>query len=64
MIPRVMGKPQQTDQGVVLHAYVQELEWFIYFLVQLPCRVQVLDPPEARAALPHVANKVMAMVAT
>ena len=51
MIPRAVGKPRQVEGGVALRAYVQNLDRFAYFLAQVDCPVQVLQPPEARRCL-------------
>jgi predicted DNA-binding transcriptional regulator YafY len=61
MIPRLIGKPQPVAGGVALRAYIQDLDWFVYFLAQLECPVQVLHPPEAQAALQRLADKLVAM---
>lgn len=61
MIPRVIGKPQVVTGGVALRAYVQDLNWFAYFLAQLDCPVQVLHPPEAHLAVQALANKLTLM---
>lgn len=61
MIPRVIGKLQAVADGVILRAYVQDLNWFGYFLASVDCPVQVLHPPEARAALQQLAAKITAM---
>lgn len=61
IIPRVVGKPQQVAHGIALRAYVQDLDWFAYFLARLNCPVQVLQPAEAQAALQRLAGKIMAM---
>lgn len=63
IIPRVVGKPQQTGEGIALRAYVQDLDWFAYFLAHLNCPVQVLRPAEAQAALQRLAGKIRAMAA-
>jgi len=61
MIPRIMGKPQPGEQGITLRAYVQDLDWFVHFLAQLDCPVQILAPPDAHIALQRLAAKVVAM---
>ncbi|MEZ4736790.1 MAG: YafY family protein [Caldilineaceae bacterium] len=63
LIPRAVGTPQPAADGITLRVYVQRLEWFAYFLAQLACPVQVLHPPEARAALQQLADKIAAMAA-
>lgn len=64
MIPRAVGKPRPVAGGVALRAYVQDLNWFAYFLAHVDCPVQVLQPPAARAALQQLADKIRAMAAT
>lgn len=61
MIPRVIGQPQAVAGGVVLRAYVQDLNWFVYFLAQIDCPVQILHPPEARLAVQALANQLTLM---
>ncbi len=63
IIPRIVGKPRLAENGIALRAYVQDLDWFAYFLAQLACPLQVLDPPAARDALQRLANKIAAMAA-
>jgi predicted DNA-binding transcriptional regulator YafY len=63
LIPRVIGKLQPVADGVMLRAYVQDLNWFGYFLARVDCPVQVIDPPEARAALQKLANRITTMAA-
>lgn len=58
MIPRALGTPKQTAEGVLLCCPVQDLNWFAYFLARLDCPLQVLGPPEAREALQHLVEKI------
>ncbi|MEZ4677779.1 MAG: WYL domain-containing protein [Caldilineaceae bacterium] len=64
MIPRVMGLPEQTADGVILRCHVQNLDWFAYFLAQLECPVHVLRPTEAREAIQQLANRMLKLVET
>lgn len=64
MIPRVIGKLEPVAGGVTLRAYVQDLNWFGYFLARVDCPVQVLRPAEARAALQQLADKLTAMASS
>lgn len=61
MIPRAVGKPHAVEGGIALRAYVQNLDWFAYFLARVDCPVQVLRPPEARVALHQLADKIRTM---
>ena len=62
IIPRSVGTPQPHENGAILRAYVQHLDWFAYFLAGLDCPLQVLDPPEARDAVEQLASKLSRMV--
>lgn len=61
-IPRTMGLPEETKDGVRLRVHVQNLDWLAYFLSQLECPVRVLDPPEARAAIQRLADSIHKLV--
>lgn len=61
IIPRAVGTPQPHDQGALLRAQVQSLDWFAYFLAGLDCPVRVLRPPEAREALRQLAARLVQM---
>ncbi|MEZ4713211.1 MAG: YafY family protein [Caldilineaceae bacterium] len=61
IIPRAVGAPQPHGDGALLRAHVQSLDWFAYFLAGLDCPLQVLGPPEARAALQQLAGKLHKM---
>lgn len=61
MIPKAVATPQQHEDGVYLRAYVQNLDWFAYFLAGLDCQLKVLGPSEAQDALHALSNRLAKM---
>ena len=61
LIPRTVGLPELTADGVMLRCHVQDLDWFAYFLARLDCPVQVIGPPAAREAMRHLATHIAQM---
>jgi predicted DNA-binding transcriptional regulator YafY len=59
LIPPSLAMLEPTSQGVKLSCYVQNLDWFAYFLAGLDCRWQVNHPPELREAFQKLATKVL-----
>jgi len=58
LIPRPLGLPEQQGDAVILRCHVQDLDWFAYFLTQLACPAQVINPPEAQRAIRALAAKL------
>lgn len=61
IIPRTMATPVEEEEGVALRCHVGDLDYFAYFIVGLPCAVEVREPRELRAALRKLAEKVAAL---
>jgi len=61
LIPRAMGLPEQRGNEIILHCHIQELHWFAYFLAYLDCPAQILHPPEARAEIRRIAQRIGAI---
>lgn len=63
-IPAVIASLETAPEGqdgVLLRCSVGSLSWFAYYLAGLPWPLVVLNPPELREELRHLANRVMAM---
>lgn len=60
-IPAVLGRLEETPDGVLFHCYSQELGWVAHFLAGLRCPIIVREPPELRAALRELAARVAAI---
>ena len=58
MIPRAMGLPEECGDSIQLCCHVQDLDWFAYFLARLEWPVQIVNPPEARAAVCRLAERI------
>jgi hypothetical protein len=57
-VPLTMAMLGQTQGGVVLSCYAQELGWIAHFLVSLRCPLVVREPPELREALRTLAAEI------
>ncbi len=42
---------EQTERGVIMHGYAEDLAWIAHLLAGLRCRLVVLSPPELRDEL-------------
>jgi predicted DNA-binding transcriptional regulator YafY len=49
---------EETEQGVILRCYVNELEWIAHFLAGLCCPLVVQEPAELRDALAQLATRI------
>lgn len=47
---------EQTDRGVIMRGYADDLAWIAHLLAGLRCRLVVLSPPELRAELRALAE--------
>jgi predicted DNA-binding transcriptional regulator YafY len=57
-IPAVLGTLTPEADGIALKCYVQDLEWFAYYLAGLECLLCVREPAELRTALKTLAARV------
>lgn len=62
-VPLTMAMLEQTEDGVVLSCYTQELDWMAYFLVSLRCPLIVREPPELHGALRALAAGILQLAA-
>lgn len=63
LVPPALATLEEVPNGVVLHCYVENLDWIAYFLAGLDCPLIVRQPAELREALQRLATKI-ATVAT
>ena len=49
---------EQTDRGVIMRGYADDLAWIAHLLAGLRCRLVVLSPPELRAEMLALAEHV------
>ena len=54
---------EQTDRGVIMCGYADDLAWIAHLLAGLRCRLVVLSPPELRDALLALAEHVRCIAA-
>jgi len=54
---------EQTDRGVIMCGYADDLAWIAHLLAGLRCRLAVLSPPELRDALLALAEHVRCIAA-
>ena len=60
-VPTVMATLDQTSDGLLMRCAVGNLGWFAHFLTGLPFSFTVLQPPELRAELQRMAERISAM---
>jgi predicted DNA-binding transcriptional regulator YafY len=56
-IPPIMGVLVATDEGVILQRTASDLDWLAHGLLWLEYPVVILEPPELRESLQHLATK-------
>jgi predicted DNA-binding transcriptional regulator YafY len=57
-IPTTIATVAATEQGVIMHGFVEDLAWLASMLAGLGCSLHIIDPPELRAALSDLAEHI------
>jgi predicted DNA-binding transcriptional regulator YafY len=60
-VPSVVGTLEATPEGIILRRAARQLEWMTYFLLGLEFPVVILQPPELRATVRQIANRLLHM---
>ncbi len=60
-VPPGLAWLEQVTEGVLLHCYVEHLDWIAYVLINLRCSFVVRQPAELHDELQQVAKRIAAM---
>ena len=61
MVSPALATLEQTQEGVLFHCYVSNLDWIAQVLVGLPCPIIIRQPSELREAMRRLAVKIVAI---
>jgi predicted DNA-binding transcriptional regulator YafY len=61
MVPPAAVVLDQVEEGVLLHCYVDRLDWMAYVLIGLRCAFVVRQPEELRDVLRGIANDILCL---
>jgi predicted DNA-binding transcriptional regulator YafY len=60
-VPPMVGVPEETKEGIILHRVIRQPEWMAYFLLSLDFPVVVKQPEELRAVMRTIAARLLHM---
>ncbi len=60
-IPLTVAIPHPQERGTLLHGFAEDLDWVAYTLAGLDCPLTILEPPELRARMLALADRIRAI---
>lgn len=60
-IPLTVAIPHPQERGTLLHGFAEDLDWVAYTLAGLDCPLIILEPPELRARMLALADRIRAI---